>query len=84
MMRDQQAEPRAGDSPIPAVVFLSGSRRGETLRLTGDTLRVGTDPDSEIQIPTDTEPIPLPHHATLQRRGHSYEISTAPGARVSR
>ncbi len=82
MIRNQQTEPGAGDGPIPAVVFLSGSRRGETLRLEGDTLRVGTDPDSEIRIPADTEPIPLPHHATLQRRGHSYEINSAPGARV--
>ena len=82
VIRNQQREPGAGDGPIPAVVFLSGSRRGETLRLKGDTLRVGTDPDSEIRIPADTEPIPLPHHATLRRRGHSYEINSAPGARV--
>lgn len=82
MRHDQHAGPGAGDGPIPAVVFLSGSRRGETLRLRGDTLRVGTDPDCEIRIPADTEPMPLPHHATLERRGHSYEISSMPGARI--
>ena len=82
MRHDRHAKPGAGDSPIPAVVFLSGSRRGETLRLRGDTLRVGTDPDCEVRIPADTEPMPLPHHATLERRGQSYEIISAPGARI--
>ena len=48
----------------------------------GDTLRVGTDPDCEIRIPADTEPMLLPHHATFERRGHSYEISSMPGARI--
>jgi serine protease Do len=70
------------DGPIPAVVFLSGSRRGETLRLDGDRIRIGTDPKSEIPIPGDTEPLPLPHHATLERRGQSYEIVGAPGAKI--
>ncbi len=82
MTYDQHAAPGASAGPIPAVVFLSGSRRGETLRLGGETLRVGTDPNSEIRIPADTEPMPLPHHATLERRGQSYEIISAPGARI--
>ena len=82
MRHDKHAGPEAGDGSIPAVVFLSGSRRGETLRLRGDTIRVGTDPDSEIRIPVDTEPLPLPHHATLERRGRTYEISSTPGASV--
>ena len=43
---------------------------------------MGTDPDSEIRIPVDTEPMPLPHHATLERRGQSYEISSTPGASI--
>ncbi len=80
MSHDKYEGPEAGDGSIPAVVFLSGSRRGETLRLRGDTIRVGTDPDSEIRIPGDTEPMPLPHHATLERRGRTYEISSTPGA----
>ena len=82
MRHDHHAGAGQAEGLIPAVVFLSGSRRGETLRLNGDSLRVGTDPDSEILIPSDTEPLPRPHHATLERRGQSYEIVSAPGARV--
>jgi S1-C subfamily serine protease len=82
MRHDHQAGAGQGEGPIPAVVFLSGSRRGETLRLSGGSVRIGTDPDSEILIPADTEPLPLPHHATLERRGQSYEIISAPGARI--
>ncbi len=74
--------PRSDDDLIPVVVFLSGSRRGETLRLGGDRLTLGTDPDGDVQIPGDTEPLPLPHHATLVRRGRSYEIVAAPQAKV--
>ena len=82
MRHDQHAGHHAVQDPIPAVVFLSGSRRGETLRLKGERLRIGTHPGSEIPIPADTEPLPLPHHATLERRGQSYEIISAPGAKI--
>ena len=82
MRHDQHAGHHGVQGPIPAVVFLSGSRRGETLRLEGDRLRIGTHPGSEISIPADTEPLPLPHHATLERRGQSYEIISAAGANV--
>ncbi len=67
---------------VPVVVFLSGSRRGHTLRLSGDRLTIGTDPSSDVRLPEDTEPLPLPHHATLLPRGRSYEIVAAPGAAV--
>lgn len=66
----------------PVIVFLSGSRRGTTLRLGGERLCIGTDPACEINIPLDTEPLPLPHHATLTRRGDTYEITTSSGAEV--
>jgi S1-C subfamily serine protease len=73
---------RTADELIPVVSFLSGSRRGDTLRLGGDRLTIGSGPDSDIRLPDDTEPLPLPHHATLLRRGRSFEIMAAPGAGV--
>ncbi len=79
----EQGEPRSAGDLIPVVVFLSGSRRGDTLRrLSGDRLTIGADPSSDVRLPDDTEPLPLPHHATLLRRGRSYEIVAARGADV--
>lgn len=69
-------------TPIPAVLFLSGSRRGEIQRLVGDEVRVGTDPAADVVIPLDTEPTPLPHHATLLRRGLTYAVRAEPGGEV--
>lgn len=73
---------RTADDLIPVVSFLSGSRRGDTLRLGGDRLTIGTDSASDILLPPDTAPLPRPHHATLLRRGRSYEIVAEPGASV--
>ncbi len=71
-----------GDGAAAVMIFLSGSRRGAMLRLGGDRLCIGTDPGCEIRIPADTEPLPLPHHATLTRRGESYELTASPDAEV--
>jgi len=73
---------RTADELIPVVSFLSGSRRGDTLRLGGERLTIGTDVASDILLPEDTAPLPLPHHATLFRRGRSYEIVAEPSAGV--
>lgn len=73
---------RRGEGMIPVVSFLSGSRRGDTLQLAGEALTIGTDVESDIRLPGDTEPLPLGHHATLVRRGRSYQIVAAPGAGV--
>lgn len=67
---------------IPVLVFLSGSRRGATIRLSGDKITVGSDPTRDVPLPPDTEPLPLPLHATLERRGQSYEVVAAPGAEL--
>jgi len=72
----------APSEAILVVVFLSGSRRGTTVRLGGERSCVGTDPSCAVRIPSDTEPLPLPHHATLTRRGDTYEITTSPDAEV--
>ena len=70
------------DHPIPVIVFLSGSRRGTILRLGGDHLHIGTDPEAKIRIPMDTAPLPKPWHAVLMRRGDTYEVFAEEGADV--
>ncbi len=56
------------------VIFhLSGMRRGAFEPLRGDTLRIGTEAGSEIQLPTE-EPQVAGHHATLHRRPEGYEL----------
>ena len=73
---------RDPDAPIPVVSFLAGSRRGDMLRLGGDSLTIGTAPESDIRLPEDTEPLPRPRHATLAARGRTYEVVAVPGAQV--
>jgi S1-C subfamily serine protease len=68
--------------PIPVIVFLSGSRRGTLLRLGGQHLHIGTDEANAIRVPMDTEPLPMPRHATLVHRGETYELVAEPGAEV--
>ncbi len=58
--------------PVSVIVHLSGGRRGTTQRLRGPRLRIGTAPDSEIHVAH--EPSVGLHHATLLRRGSSYEL----------
>ena len=66
--------PSEGPAPTPVVVYLSGSRRGGSERLSGDEIRIGSGPDADLHLPPDTEPLPAAHHATLRRRGLTYEI----------
>lgn len=61
-------------TPVPVVVHLSGARRGTTQRLRGDRLRIGTGPESEIHVAH--EPMVASRHATLVRRGATYELET--------
>lgn len=71
------------DAPsVPAVVFLSGSRRGDIVPLGADRVTIGTDSAADVRLPDDTEPLPLPVHVTLERRGHTYEMVAAAGAGV--
>lgn len=67
-------------APIPVVVHLSGPDRGETLRLSGDGLRIGTSPEAEIRLPEGGTV--ADHHATLRRRGRTYALETEPGEAV--
>lgn len=45
-------------------------------------MTIGSGPEAHIRLPPDTEPLPLPHHATLTRRGQTYEVVAEPGAGV--
>ncbi|MGB5815932.1 MAG: trypsin-like peptidase domain-containing protein [Thermoanaerobaculia bacterium] len=69
-------------APVPVVVHLSGSRRGTTERLAGDVLTIGTSPAAAIRLAADEEPAVGELHARLERRGPTYELSTAPGQSV--
>lgn len=66
-------------SPTPLLVFLSGSQRGTALELSRDTIRIGVGADMDLRLPADTEPLPGAHHATLTRRGETYELEARPG-----
>ncbi len=65
--------PPPDSGPVPVIVHLSGARRGTTQRLKGPRLRIGTAPDVEIHVAH--EPSVAVHHATMTRRGLSYELS---------
>ena len=71
--------PGATDAPIPGLFHLTGSRRGTTETLLRDTVRIGTASDTEIHVPADREPAVAPHHATLHRRGLTYQLRAEPG-----
>ena len=65
--------------PVPVVVHLSGSRRGVTLRMQGQTLRIGSDPEAEIRVTGETV---AKHHATLSLRSSTYGIRAEEGQAV--
>lgn len=73
--------PTLEQPPVPAVAHLSGGRRGATERLAGDRLRIGRAVDSEIRL-ADADPVVAAHHATLVRRGRTYELTVEPGSDV--
>ena len=67
---------------IAVMVHLSGSRRGTSERLSGDSLRIGTGSDATIHFLADREPSVSSHHATLHRQDHSYELMVEVGEKV--
>ena len=66
----EQDEPRL----TPVLVHLSGSRRGQSLPVSGNEIKIGTGAEMDLRLPLDTEPLPAPHHATLRCRGTTYEV----------
>lgn len=70
-------------TPIPVVVHISGSRRGITERLSGDTVRIDTAPDSSgIRFVSPEQSSESDFFATLHPAGHTYELAVAPGKKV--
>ncbi len=69
-------------APIPGLFHLTGSRRGTTEALIEDTVRIGTASDADIHVPADRERAVASHHATLHRRGQTYQLRAEPGRAV--
>lgn len=67
---------------IPVLVHLTGRLRGTTRRLTGDLLKLGTAPETEIHFPADHADEVAPVHASLYRVGNTWELRTMPGREV--
>ncbi len=71
-----------GGAPVAVLAHLSGSRRGQTNRISGETLLVGTAAESQVLLPIDHDPAPGALHAVLRSQGLTYEIEAAAGHRV--
>ena len=74
---DRQVTIESGPSelrPTSVLIHFSGSRRGSSHRLSGSEIKIGSGPEMDLRLPLDTEPLPAPHHATLRRRGTTYEV----------
>ncbi len=69
-------------APIPGLFHLTGSRRGTTEALAEDTVRIGTASDTDIHLPADREQAVAAHHATLHRRGQTYQLRAEPGRQL--
>ncbi len=68
--------------PVAMLAHLSGSQRGRSNRISGETLLVGTSAESHVRLPADNDPPPGPIHAVLRSRGLTYEIEAAAGQSV--
>ncbi len=73
----------------PALVFLSGLRRGSTEFLTGETIQIRVSGEGDARLvgivpgePSFDLPVDFGHSATLSRRGSTYELKATPGSRV--
>ncbi len=63
----------------PVLDHLSGVHSGARLPISGQILRIGSAPESEIHFPIDREPKVAWHQATLTRSENTYVLSTEPG-----
>ncbi len=71
-----------GTDPTPVMVHLSGAHRGRTNVLMGDELSIGTAPTAQVHLSDRDRPLPGAHHATLRRRGRTYELLVTPAHEV--
>ncbi len=77
-----QSSAASDEIPVPVVTFLSGRRRGETQRLTGEYLRIGTFPGAEVRLATDPGEVPPEEYGLLRQQGGLYELDVAPGKEI--
>jgi hypothetical protein len=73
----------------PALVFLSGARRGATEFLTEETVQIRVSGEGDAQLvgigpgkPSADLAAGFGHPVTLARRGSTYELRSTPGSRV--
>lgn len=82
MKKTSTYDPSEAGKPVAMLAQLSGSRRGKSDRISGETLLVGTAAESDVRLPADHLPSPGSIHAVLRSRGVTYEIEAAPGQSV--
>ncbi|MDT8340546.1 MAG: trypsin-like peptidase domain-containing protein [Longimicrobiales bacterium] len=80
--RQQRFTPMTHDLPVPTLVYLSGSLRGKTLRLSGDRIQIGGGASADLPLPGGRAVDPERHYATLVRTGRTYRLEVEPGCRV--
>ena len=68
---------RDDETMVPAIVFLSGRRRGAVVWPEGDYLRIGTSPDVEVALVRARGEVPVEEYGILRRFGESYELEVA-------
>ncbi len=68
---------RSSLAPVPALVHISGIRRGTTERLPGTTVRIDPAPSGIALVAAD-ESAESQHYATLHPNGQTYELAVAP------
>ncbi len=82
MKKPSTYDPSEVGKPVAMLAQLSGSRRGKSDRISGETLLVGTAAESDVRLPADHLPSPGSIHAVLRSRGVTYEIEAAAGQSV--
>ncbi|GMR12011.1 MAG: hypothetical protein BMS9Abin29_0198 [Gemmatimonadota bacterium] len=68
--------------PVAMLAHLSGSQRGQSDRISGETILVGTSAEAQVWLSADNDPPPGAIHAVLRRRGLTYEIEAGAGQSV--
>ncbi|MDH3688351.1 MAG: serine protease [Gammaproteobacteria bacterium] len=76
---DQELSKRAR---IPVLVHISGSRRGTTERLSGETLRIEPTAQGSVAIVSPDQPSRPDCYAILHPAGETYELAVAEGRKA--
>jgi hypothetical protein len=81
-MERNDAERRAAMAWGAALVHLAGARRGVTEHLRDDQITIGSGPEATVRVSGPVGSTPIISHATLARRGATYELMVVPGQKV--